>query len=154
MQRFRISAWYCRAGQVKQWLLLLAHRQRELCCGIPSALTGVGSGSCSDRCGASPADIPGHDTTLKSAVMLPVPGRMTSTLHVLLIYIICILIYSTSAEKERGLGRDGGCLFVMVCLMWLPFRAGVLRVCVCDISGLKNPRDWVGGKELKLQVFY
>lgn len=27
-------------------------------------------------------------------------------------------------------------------------------VCVCDISGLKNPRDWVGGKELKLQVFY
>lgn len=28
-------------------------------------------------------------------------------------------------------------------------------VCVCDISGLKNTRDWVGGKEeWKLQVFY
>lgn len=39
------------------------------------------------------------------------------------------------------------------CLMWLPLRAGVLRV--CDISGLKNTRRWVGGREeWKLQVFY
>lgn len=36
--------------------------------------------------------------------------------------------------------------FVMLCLVWLPSPAGVFHVCVCDISGLKSTRDWVGGK--------
>lgn len=94
----------------------------------------VGAGTCSED-GVLHSETSGsHDIALKSAVLmqglLPVPGRMISTLHVLLIYIICILIYGILTEKEWGLGRDGGCLFVMLCLMWLSFRAGVLHVCV------------------------
>lgn len=81
-----------------------AHLQRALLWGVPSVPPWVGSGSCSDRCNASPGDGRGLHKALKSAVLtqglLPVPGRTASTLHVLLIYIICILIYSTSTEKE------------------------------------------------------
>lgn len=87
-------------GWAGKAVALLAHLQRELLWGIPSVPPPrVGSGSCSDRCSASPGVVRGRDTPLKSAVLtqglLPLPGRMTSTLHVLLIYIICILIYST-----------------------------------------------------------
>lgn len=76
---------------------------------------------------------------------IPVPGRATSPLLLLLICIICVLIYS--AEGQRA--WKGWWLlffFVMLCLVWLPSPAGVFHVCVCDISGLKSTRDWVGGK--------
>lgn len=80
------------------------------------------------------------------------PGRMTSNLHVLLIYVICTLICSAQIEIKMRAWKRWSLLVCNAVFDVAAFLCWSL-VCVCVISDLKNTRDWVE-EEWKLQDFY